>query len=79
MNSPPSRRGSFNRFQTFSYGAFVPTSMDAHFDPYREPAVTGKLRRQMENIPRLTIAASGQPAASAAGAVTAARARAAHN
>ncbi len=65
MNSPKPRQGIFNRFQTFAYGLYVPTSMDAHFDPYGEAAVVGKLRPQMENVPRLTITvqASGtQPA-----------------
>ncbi len=80
MSSPKPRRGILNRFQTFSYGAYVPTSMDAHFDPYGENTVAGKLGPQMESVPRLIIAATTaktQPAKLAG--VTAPHTHAAHN
>lgn len=55
MSSLKPRQGSFNRFQTYTYDAYVPTSMDAHFDPYGEVSVSGRLRQQMERVPRLVI------------------------
>ncbi|MGH9540261.1 MAG: hypothetical protein ACRD2H_00075 [Terriglobales bacterium] len=52
------RRTEFNRFQTFSPGPFVPTCMDAHFDPYQEGLPRpGLSRRQMEAVERIPLPA----------------------
>jgi hypothetical protein len=50
----------FNLFQTFSYGSYVKTAMDAHFEPYAETPTAGLSRREMEKIPRWLL--SGAPA-----------------
>lgn len=56
----PSPRGSrFNRFQTSVPGlTWVPTSMDAHFDPTLEPPPQpGRSTEQMERVDRVEIPA----------------------
>lgn len=51
---PP--RTEFSPFQTFSYGDYVPTVMDAHFDPYSEGLRRpGRSKEDMETVPRMSI------------------------
>lgn len=49
-------RIELSRFQTYAYGPYVPTCMDAHFDPYREGLISPGLScAAMENIERVSV------------------------
>lgn len=56
---PRPRTPRFNRFQTALSGmTFVHTAVDAHFDPYAEPAGAVKLSSaQMEQVARVEVGA----------------------
>lgn len=55
---PQPRAPQFNRFQTSIAGLrFASTAMDAHFDPYAEPARTpDRSLETMEQVARVKIA-----------------------
>lgn len=48
-------RSGLNIYQTFSYGPYVKTAMDAHFEPDQEPQAIGRPRDAMEIVPRWKI------------------------
>ena len=59
MKTPPPqpRAARYNRFQTSVAGmTYVPTAINAHFDPYAEtPRPLQISRAEMETIPRLEV------------------------
>ncbi len=55
-------RPALNIYQTFSYGTYVKTAMDAHFEPDQEPKASGRPRAAMENVPRWKIGAAAPSA-----------------
>ena len=58
------RTARFNRFQTSVSGlTYVSTVMNAHFDPYAEPAARPNLsRQQMETVARVEVGETSGPA-----------------
>ncbi len=49
-------RTTFNPVQTFSYGPYVRTVMDAHFDPYAEGLPRpDRTKEDMEAVARMVI------------------------
>jgi len=49
----------FNPFQTYTYGTYVGTANDAHFDPYagaEAPAAPTESKQQMETVVRVVVA-----------------------
>ncbi len=48
-------RTELNFYQTFSYGSYVKTAMDAHFGPDQTPKASGRTRAAMEKVPRWKI------------------------
>ncbi|HUX66075.1 MAG TPA: hypothetical protein VMV31_01150 [Terriglobales bacterium] len=57
-SAPAPRAPRFNRFQTSISGLrYAHTVMDAHFDPYAEPARRPQQSLQaMESVPKIAIA-----------------------
>lgn len=59
MKTPPiaARTSRFNRFQTAIAGLrYVPTAINAHFDPYHEPAQRpNRTLAAMEAVPRIAV------------------------
>jgi len=57
--TPAPRAPQFNRFQTSISGLrYAHTAMDAHFDPYAEPARRPRQTLQaMETVPRVSLEA----------------------
>lgn len=51
------RVGAFNRFQTAVGGVgYVPTAMDAHFDPYADPVQRpARPLASMEQVPAIAV------------------------
>ncbi|MGH9536108.1 MAG: hypothetical protein ACRD2E_14765 [Terriglobales bacterium] len=59
--APSGPRTEFNPFQTFAYGPYVATVVDAHFDPYAEGLLRpGRTKADMETVPRLRIAGGAE-------------------
>jgi len=55
-NDLAQRSPQFNPFQTYTYGTYVGTANDAHFDPYvdheKRPAES---KQQMETVVRVVV------------------------
>ncbi|MGH9473869.1 MAG: hypothetical protein ACRD1M_14145 [Terriglobales bacterium] len=54
---PAPRVGAFNRFQTAVGGlGYVPTAMDAHFDPYADPVKPpARPLASLERVPTIVV------------------------